>query len=176
MNRAGRGLLTCTVLVAVLTACSSGGEDPPPTSSTSQVSSTSTQATPTPSGPNDAQMTETTPPVASPTWDQQARREAITAAEEVLTAFARPDISQGEWWRDLGPMMTPSARQVYNSVDVAEVPVREVKGKGRITDDSSPYLATVEINTDRGKYTVLMARTGQGAPWLAERIEPERDS
>ena len=56
------------------------------------------------------------------------------------------------------------------------VPIRKVTGKPRIIESSSPYLATVRIGTDRGPYTLLMVRAGQGEPWLAERIEPERST
>lgn len=97
-------------------------------------------------------------------------------AVDVMTAFARPHLQQGRWWRDLAPMLTPAARKAYQYVAVENVPAREVRGKGKIVDDSSPYLASVEVKTDVGTYTILLARTGQEAPWLAERIEPARDS
>lgn len=98
----------------------------------------------------------------------------MVAGKDALTAFARPDLPQGQWWRDLARTLTPTARETYRYVAVENVPVRKVRGKGRIVDDSSPYLVTVEFKTDAGRYTVLLSRTGQGAPWLAERIEPKR--
>ena len=111
---------------------------------------------------------------ASPTWDKASRTAAVSAAGDVLAAFAQPDLPQGRWWRDLAPTLTPTARETYKYVAVENVPVRKVRGKGKVVDDSSPFLATVEFKTDAGPYTVLLSRTGQGAPWLAERIEPKR--
>lgn len=73
-------------------------------------------------------------------------------------------------------MLTPSARTTYQYVAVENVPAREVRGEGEVVDDSSPYLASIEVKTDVGTYAVLLARTGQDAPWRAERIEPPRDS
>ena len=181
-------VLTCAV-TAVLAGCSSAPE-PGPTSPTTSSSSSSSSTTSSSSsttrsssstwstseGPNDAEMTDAPSRASSPTWDAKAKKDAAGAAVEVLRAFARPDISQGEWWRDLGPLLSPSARTVYDSVDVRNVPIRKVTGKPRIIESSSPYLATVRIGTDRGPYTLLMVRAGQGEPWLAERIEPERST
>lgn len=121
-------------------------------------------------------MTEEPPVEASPTWDKASRAAATETATDVMTAFARPDLPQGRWWRDLAPMLTPTARETYKYVRVENVPVRKVRGKAKIVDDASPYLASVEFKTDRGSYTVLLSRTGQAAPWLAERIEPKRDA
>ena len=42
-----------------------------------------------------------------------------------------------------------------------------------VTQNSpSPYLAYVTVPTDVGGYTVLLAREGDGTPWLVERITP----
>lgn len=180
-QRARRAAAVLTfVALAVVTGCSSEG----PPSATSSAPSTSAEESSgssssssrwsTSSGPNDEGMTQAPPVEASPTWDKDSREAAAAAAADVMTAFARPSLSQGRWWRDLAPMLTPTAREVYKYVAVENVPVREVKDRGEIVDDSSPYLATVEIKTDAGPYTVLLSRSGQGAPWLAERIEPKR--
>ena len=58
------------------------------------------------------------------------------------------------------------------AVDPAEVPPREITGPGVITDDSSPYLAWVDVPTDVGTYAVLLVRTAADTAWLTERIVP----
>lgn len=181
MQQHARRAAALTVAVAVLaTGCSGEPDVTPttetsttPTASTSSASSSAKSTWSSSSGPNDEHLDA--PDVeASPTWDKASRASAVTAAKDVMTAFARPDQPQGRWWRDLAPTLTPTARETYKYVAVENVPVSTVKGKGRVVDDSSPYLATVEFATNAGPYTVLLSRTGQGAPWLAERIEPKR--
>lgn len=165
-------------VVAAAVGCSESEPSPAatPAGPSSAASSTSSSQWSTSSGPNDAQMSEEPPAGASPTWDRASREDAAATAVEVMTAFARPELQQGRWWRDLAPMLTPSARTTYQYVAVENVPAREVRGEGEVVDDSSPYLTSIEVKTDVGTYTVLLARTGQDAPWLAERIEPSRDS
>lgn len=189
MQQHARRAAALTVAVAVLATGCSGEPDVTPTtettttttakptastsSSSSSPSSSASSSWSSSSGPNDEHMDA--PDVeASPTWDKASRASATTAAKDVMTAFARPDQPQGRWWRDLAPTLTPTARETYKYVAVENVPVSTVKGKGRVVDDSSPYLASVEFATNAGPYTVLLSRTGQGAPWLAERIEPKR--
>lgn len=180
-QRTRRRASALTAAVAVAVAGCSGGTEPQEktetsTSATLSSSESSTSDTwSSSSGPNDEHMDE--PEVgASPTWDKASRSAASGAAKDVLVAFAQPGQPQGRWWRDLAPMLTPTARETYKYVAVENVPVSKVRGNGRIVDDSSPFLATVEFKTDAGAYTVLLSRTGQDAPWLAERIEPKKSS
>lgn len=174
------GAVTVALALMLGTGCSEGTVAGTTTTSTGSSSSSSagtttstTSSWSTSSGPNDEEI-EHPDAGTSPTWDDQARDDAVAAAEEVLTAFARPTLSQGSWWHDLGPMLTPAARETYRYVDVAQVPVTRVRGHGRLVEEQSAYLARVEISTDAGPYRVLLTRTEQGAPWLAERIEPVR--
>lgn len=173
--RVERSSAAALVLVATMTVaggCSSApsSESSPSTSSNSSSPTVSSSA----SGPNDEEMTDSPEAEASPTWDASERKGALRAAKEVMAAYANTNTPQAQWWRDLAPLMTPAARKVYNTVDVTIVPVSTVRDGGTITESSSPYLARVEFKTDAGVYTVLIARTGPDAPWLAERIEPGR--
>lgn len=179
-------VVSTVAALAVTTGCSSDGA--PADTTAASTSGGSAEATPssspsssssrwsTSSGPNDEGMTQAPPVEASPTWDKASREAATRAAEDVMTAFARPSLPQGRWWRDLAPMLSATAREVYKYVAVENVPVRQVKGRGEIVEDSSPYLATVEVKTDAGVYTILLSRSGAGAPWLAERIEPKGEA
>lgn len=151
--------------LTILAGCSQGSSSDAPTSSSSSTAA----------GPSDASMSDSPSQAASPTWDAKGRKDAASSAKGVLSAFVRTDLPQAAWWRDLAPMLTPAARKVYNTVDVATVPAKEVRGAAKVVDDTSPYLASVEMKTDAGTYTVLLTRRSQDAPWLAERIEPERD-
>jgi hypothetical protein len=122
-------------------------------------------------GPTD-QDAELGEPEVVPTWDDTARRGAVDKAEAAMTAFVRPDLDESAWWSQLSPLLTPAAQVAYAGTDPAQVPARSVVGAGRLVDESSAYLARVEVPTDIGPYLVLLSRDGQGAPWLVERLTP----
>ncbi|GAA1863577.1 hypothetical protein [Myceligenerans crystallogenes] len=106
------------------------------------------------------------------TWDDDVRLAAREAAVAAVAAFAAVDKSAEAWWDDLSPLLTPQARAVYEDVDPRNVPVRDVTGAAKITDESSTLLTEVQVPTDAGDYTVLLVRADGGSPWLAEQIRP----
>lgn len=111
-----------------------------------------------------------------PTWTAASRASALTSATDVVTAFARPRLSQATWWRDLAPQLTTNARRIYATVDAANVPATRVAGPARLVEADSPYLAGVDVPTDAGVYRVLLARESADARWLAEQITPRDGS
>lgn len=106
------------------------------------------------------------------TWDDDVRQAAREAATAAVNAFADVDRSADAWWKNLSPLLTPQARAVYEDVDPRNVPVREVTGAAKVTDESSTLLTEVEVPTDAGAYTVMLVRADGGSPWLAEQIRP----
>lgn len=93
-----------------------------------------------------------------------------------MAAFASPDLTYEQWWAGLGPLLSPAAAAVYSSVDPANVPASAVTGAGVVVDESSPYVAWVQVPTDAGTYTVLLSRESETSGWLGERITPPEEA
>ncbi len=122
--------------------------------------------------PHDLDMAVPSPPLP-PTADDTSGAAALDVATRAVAAFARPGLDADTWWTELAPMLSPAAQAAYVGTDPAEIPVTGVSGEPHVVDDvSSPYLATVAVPTDSGVYAVLLSRTGAGAPWLIERLDP----
>lgn len=127
---------------------------------------------PAPSGLVDEDTGEVITPRAAPEWDTQSRAAAAAAGEEVMRAFARPDLDHESWWAALEPLLSSEAQADYAYVDPANIPAREVTAEPSVREDTSAYIAHVTVPTDIGEYTVLLSRQDANAPWLAERITP----
>ena len=89
-----------------------------------------------------------------------------------MTTFTDHRADADSWWADLEPALSAQAAADYAGTDPAAVPARAVTGTAVLVDDSSAYLASVEVPTDAGAYEVLLSRAGAGAPWLVERLTP----
>ena len=158
-------MLLCLVTVAsTASACSSPPKQPsPPTSSAPSLI--------VPSGPNDVD-TDVPAPEAEPTWDESARAEAVQSATAAMTAFVDHDADATAWWKKLSPLLSTQAAADYTGTDPDQVPAQAVTGPAVLVDDTSVYLARVEVPTDVGAYQVLLSRSGDGQPWLVERLSP----
>ncbi|MGW9114526.1 hypothetical protein [Microbacterium sp. NPDC055683] len=111
----------------------------------------------------------------APEWDEESRQAATDAAVKAMTAFARPSLDYDTWWAELEPLLTVQAAQDYAYVDPAAVPASSVTGPGVIVDDTSAYLARVEVPTDAGTYTIIVSRADAGSPWLVSRFTPPEE-
>lgn len=177
--------MTAALLALSVAGCSSPSESrPAATEPTPAQTGTATsgpalpdldQFTPPPAGVIDEDTGETVAPQPVPSWDQAAREAVVEAAEAALTAFARPHLDYETWWAELEPLLTPQAAEDYAYVDPANVPVTAVTGPGQLVDDTSAYVARVEVPTDVGPYTVIVSRADGAAPWLTTRITPPQD-
>lgn len=172
------GAGVATVVALVLTGCAAGHSGEGTTSSASSTPSSSTtpldlgQFTPAPSGAVDEDTGETVSPQAVPTWDDASRQAATRAAVTAMTAFARPDVTFDTWWAQLSPLLTQQAQQDYSYVDPANVAAHAVTGAAKLVDESSAYVASVQVPTDVGTYTLVLTRADAGAPWLTSRFTP----
>ena len=156
-------------LAACLALCSCSPSPTPGPQATTP--SSSPIPTISPSGPNDVD-TEVPAPLPSPTWDQASRGDATATATKVMTTFVDHRQDQAAWWAELEPMFSPLAAADYTGTDPAQVPAREVSGTAELVEVSSAFLAQVQVPTDIGAYQVLLSRTGDGQPWLVERLSP----
>jgi hypothetical protein len=146
-----------------------------PTSATTGPDPTSDATPPPPTSPVgmvDTETGETIGAPAVPVWDDAARADVVALAENVMRAFAQPDLDFDAWYSGVEPLMTQRTAEEYAFVDPVNIPVREVTGPGRIVDDKSAYLAVVEVPTDIGLYQVVVVRMDGNSPWMVERLDP----
>jgi len=112
------------------------------------------------------------PVSVEPEWDEDSRAAAVAKAEALMDAFARPELNEDDWWSGLAPLLSAEARLTYSAVEPVNIPVRRVTGTGKLLDETSVYIARVEVPTDAGTYTVVLSRDSATAPWQGERITP----
>lgn len=167
------------VVALVLAGCAGQDESAAPTHAPANTASSAApttldpeQFTAPPSGVVDADTEETIEPQPVPVWDDASRASVLEAAETALRAFARPDLDHGLWWAELEPLLTTHAAEDYAYVDPANIPVRGITGEAFIVEDTSTYVATVEVPTDAGPYQVLLTRKNADEPWLVSRLAP----
>ncbi|MEJ5869383.1 hypothetical protein WDV85_16755 [Pseudokineococcus sp. 5B2Z-1] len=172
VNKPGR-LAAAVLLVVGLGGCSATPPNDAPSVTTVESStpaSAAATATPLSRGQDYGENVPDAEP--SPTWDADAREAAVQHAGATMTAFARPGLPERQWWDELAPLMTVSGQDAYGAVDPTEVPARQVTGEAVLVDDSSAWLARLEVPTDVGAYEVLLAREDATAPWRTETITP----
>lgn len=170
--------LACTAIALVcVSGCASHPD--PPAASTNQLTAPPSwpppveSLSPAPVGvEDDTQPGVTITPLAVPTWDTASREAATARAAEIMTAFARPTLGYEDWWAALAPLLSDQAQQDYSFVDPANIPVHAVTGEGVLVDESSAFLARVQVPTDVGVYELLLSRTDATAPWVGEAITP----
>lgn len=179
MRRASLALST----VLLLTACGQGTPPAEPAPATTSPASTSS-ASPSPSFPDTAGHSpaptgvvnedtgRTQEPYTVPSWDAESRQSAVDAATAAMRAFARPGLDAKTWWAELEPHLTDQAAQDYAYVDPAAVPARKVTGRAQLVDDTSAYVAVVEVPTNIGAYRLILSRQDAGDPWGVDRFTP----
>jgi len=110
-----------------------------------------------------------------PVWDRNSRKAALDAAEKVVRAYGRPDVSYDEWWNGLGPLLAPDAVQAYAYVDNEIILVDQVTGPAEIVDDTTAYVAIVAVPTNIGVYEITLSRLDGDSPWLTHRLTPPQE-
>lgn len=161
------------VTASTLTACTGQRDPAAPTasvSSTSPIYPDTSQLTPAPEGLLDEDTGETHVPQLVPTWDDESRETATAAAVAVMTAYARPDLPFDQWWGGFQPLLDQTATQDYAYMDPARIVATNVAGPAVIVDDTSAYVALVNVPTNAGIYGVILSRADAGSPWLTARI------
>ena len=159
--------------ILMLTGCVGDDSSPTPTPSLSTsgvVIPGSEHITPAPTGYPDADSGETITPQPVPTWDAASEASALTAAEAVMTAYARPDLSFDDWWADVQPLLDDQATRDYAYMDPARIPANQITGPAVLTDTTSAYVAFVDVPTNIGTYRVILSRTDAASPWLTSRF------
>lgn len=104
-----------------------------------------------------------------PTWDSSSAQAAQDAAHSVMTHFTDTDLDAQAWYEALAPSLTATAQEVAYGTDPARIPAHLVRGVV-VTPDTSAYLATAQVATDVGDYTLQLVRSDGGSPWQVEAI------
>ncbi|HRL81414.1 MAG TPA: hypothetical protein PLK46_13935 [Propioniciclava sp.] len=123
-----------------------------------------------PPGVIDEDTGETYAPQPVPEWDDESRASVIAAAETAMRAYGRPDLAFEEWWAGVSPLLDQKASRDYANLNSSRIPVTSVTGAGVIIDDTSAYVATVEVPTNIGPCTVILSRADAESPWLVSRF------
>lgn len=105
----------------------------------------------------------------STTADPAARSEAVVARQVLLT-WARPTVPAEQWWDDLEPMLSPSAREAYAYTDPSILPALKITGTPTVEKSTVTTWALVWFPTNDGRYGVQLSRTSETAAWTMSRI------
>lgn len=167
MKKAVTAILAVTVSIAGLSACSAQADVTPAATS----SAGPTAPAPTESAPADGLSDGIDIPQADPA-DEKSIAAAVTVAEKLMTAFARPDVDETTWINGLYPYLTQAAGTAYAGTIPAKVPVNEVTGPGSVVDGATEYALLVTVPTNSGPYVVSLTRQAPTDAWLADRLTP----
>lgn len=163
-------------LIAVALLCAACA----PAASTATAPASSSSASPTASAPVSLSANSgpqapggTVPATIGIAWDQTSKDDAVDAAENAMTDFARPTLDETQWANDLARWLTPQATADYSSVDPSNIPASRVTGAATLSvDEANGYGATAAVPTNAGTYTLQLLRTGKDAPWKVNRLTP----
>lgn len=172
--KAAAGVLSASVALLALTACTSHlGTSTPDSNTGSNASSVAPSATATSTGvlpPDGKDAGETLPTAPAP--DPSSTAAAVIVADKLMTAFARPTVDAATWINGLYPYLTQSGGAAYEGTDPAQVPVHKVTGTGTVVEGATAYALIVRVPTDIGDYTISLTRQKLTDRWLADRVTP----
>lgn len=168
--------IAVVIATVTLVGCGSGREATPvetvPRTATATASvSPSPSRPPAPppldgAGPGEGEASPIPP-------DVDSAEQAQARATAFMRAFARTDLPQQQWWAGVGGYFTPAAAAIYQSTDVANVPVHQVtEGSAQLLPGTTKFRAEVSVDTDNGAYTVTLIRAG--GTWLVDRATPPK--
>jgi hypothetical protein len=156
--------------ILLITGCTSGATDTP-TISNNGSSSPTASTTPYPgTAPPPPSDEATVRPV--PEASDASQASAILAAENLTTAFGRPDLTYTDWINGLYPHLTQAGAAAYEDTDPALIPVTHTTGPGLVLPGSTELALTIQVPTNAGPYNVSLTRPNDNANWLADRIRP----
>ena len=144
-------LTAALVTVTLLTGCSASND--------LNRSPTSAPASPS-----------TAPNSDAASWDAAGHGAAQVAGMKILRTWSRLQMPYEAWWADLGPLLSPEAREVYSYTDPANIPALGIIGKGIETNNDNPFVVTITFGTVKGKFGVDLSRTTIPGRWIGESI------
>lgn len=182
----GRACGTAAVVAAVVAGCSTASSPESPEAPSQEAPSESPEtASPSESDAGSSEdATEdaspavppehpdpTDPASPLPTWDAAATERAQARAVAFVRAFVRTDLSEEDWYAGIRGFLSEEAQEKYLTVDPRNVPSTEITGDAQLVDDSSVFLAIVEVPTAAGVFAVTLSRSEAGQDWAVEGAE-----
>lgn len=160
-----RSALVAALLLTALSSCTS--TPAPPSPSSAPITSTA----PTVDASAVLETGEAEGDAPEPTWDDAARASAVQLAERAVAAWLNTGRGEQAWRDGLASWLSPDAVDFYAAVDPRNIAPGAVDGASRVVDESSVYLAVVEVPTTAGSYTVTLNRVTATDPWHAQRVK-----
>ena len=154
----------------LLAGCTTQQADTSPLSTPSSRPSSDSESSP--NTVDDEHEDHDHPYVPVPEANAGAQAEAINAAATVVTAFARPALSEQQWWNELLPLLSQKGAVAYEGTLPSNIPVTAVVGTPTVLEASTDVATLVSVPTDAGDYIVTLVRDSVDRPWLTERIRP----
>ncbi len=155
--------------ILALTGCGSTADEAP---TNPAASAAPTESSPSQDGQHLHDEEDDHPSEPVPEAAEESQSEALTAAVNAVTTFARPSLDETQWWNDLLPLLSQKGAVAYEGTLPSNIPVTAVTGPASILEASTEYATLVEVPTDAGPYIVTLVRGSADEPWLAERIRP----
>lgn len=107
-------------------------------------------------------------PIEIEEWSDQIALEAQEIARKAVTAYARPDLPDAQWFAQLAPYLSAQAKDTYRQVSNLHIASTEVYHVHLPVKGSSPAIATVLVETDGGDLELLLSRSAK--TWQIETI------
>lgn len=166
LHQARRPLLRLAAAVLVTGACSAGPV--PPDGATGPAPGASGTADP-PAAP-DAPTAGPADAVAAVSAVPADPAAAGSAAVDLLSAWARPDLGPAEWLAGVAPLLSPTAADAAQGTDPAVLPASAVTGDPTPRPSGSDLLALLDVPVDTGTCSVLLSWDDVAGRWQGERI------
>lgn len=116
----------------------------------------------------DPKSTDSTPP---------PERLAVVTATEFATAWARPDLTQEQWWAGVSPWCARQLAPILRTTDHARIPARKVTGAPQLLGQRETGQLRYTVPTDAGplKLTII-AEDGSWKVWTKKLIGSDQDA
>lgn len=108
------------------------------------------------------------------TWDPSTDAKVKALAREVMTNFARPEVTDRAWFNALQPHMSADYQDSAQYIDPGRITVRKIlSGPVLVREKGNPMSVLAEFSTNDGPWVLSLHRSGQEEPWLITRIAPK---
>lgn len=112
--------------------------------------------------------------VPAVTWDAATEEKVKALAADLMSKFARPDLTDRAWFNALQPHMSADYLESAQYIDPGRIPVRQiVSGSVLVREKGNPMSVTAEFATNNGPWVLSLHRVGQEDPWLITGIAPK---
>lgn len=97
-------------------------------------------------------------------------RDPVAAARRFLEAWSRPELSYGEWWAGVEPLLNAAGAEAYVATVPQLVPRLEATGPAVVDESGVATSSTVWIPTNGGRFGIRMSRGSDREAWRVARI------